>query len=272
MRTAKDRLRSLISDADMDDAFAWTCKCVQYFPGALCYQDMDRDSLLHIVTQHSDLAKIYALVEQMLKTEYPPCQKPFDLPNRFHETPLFLATEKRAVEVVAYLLEAGAYPNTQTLRPERDSPLHFAAARGMTEIVQVLCANATTDINLLSGLGLTPLLCAVKNHGALEEENQCLINNKPTIRALLKANADPKIQDTTNGKTVIHYAVERSDPELIEIFKTHMHEQSLTALVNQADHNGRRPIEDLQKHNDDNPLQSSLGLTLLCCGAQQNSE
>jgi len=71
---------------------------------------------------------------------------------------------------------------------------------------------------------------------------------------------------------VIHYAVERSDPELIEIFKTHMHEQSLTALVNQADHNGRRPIEDLQKHNDDNPLQSSLGLTLLCCGAQQNSE
>lgn len=41
--------------------------------------------------------------------------------------------------------------------------------------------------------GLTPLLCAVKNHGVIEEESQCLVNNKPTIRILLKAGADPKI-------------------------------------------------------------------------------
>lgn len=41
--------------------------------------------------------------------------------------------------------------------------------------------------------GLTPLLCAVKNHGVIEEESQCLVNNKPTIRTLLKAGADPKV-------------------------------------------------------------------------------
>ncbi|KHN86230.1 Nuclear factor NF-kappa-B subunit [Toxocara canis] len=215
-RTAKDRLRSLINDSDMSEAWAWTCKCVQYFPGALCYQDPDRDSLLHIVTLHMDLAKIYALVEQMLKTDFPPSQKPFDMPNRLHETPLFLAVEKRCVEVVAYLLEAGAYPNNQTQRPERDAPLHYAAARGMTEIVETLCAHPGTDINLVNGMGLTPLLCAVNNHGVIEEESQSFIDNTPTIRALLKSGADPLIPDATNGKTVIHYAVDRMEPNLIE--------------------------------------------------------
>jgi len=45
----------------------------------------------------------------------------------------------------------------------------------------------------MNGMGLTPLLCAVRNHGVLEEESQSLINNIPTIQALLRFNADPLI-------------------------------------------------------------------------------
>uniref|UniRef100_A0A9J2Q0L7 ANK_REP_REGION domain-containing protein n=1 Tax=Ascaris lumbricoides TaxID=6252 RepID=A0A9J2Q0L7_ASCLU len=272
-RTAKERLRSLINDSDMSEAWAWTCKCVQYFPGALCYQDPDRDSLLHIVTLHMDLAKIYALVEQMLKTDFPPSQKPFDMPNRFHETPLFLAVEKRRVEVVAYLLEAGAYPNNQTQRPERDAPLHYAAARGMTEIVETLCANPATDINLVNGLGLTPLLCAVKNHGVIEEESQSFIDNRPTIKALLKSGADPLIPDATNGKTVIHYAVDRMDPDLIEVFRSNINDETMSILVNKSDLCREVPLESLQSTNaQENPqLCSNLFISLLTCGANVNN-
>ena len=48
---------------------------------------------------------MYALVEQMLKHENPQCRKPWDLPNKIHETPLFLAVQKRCVDAVWYLLE-----------------------------------------------------------------------------------------------------------------------------------------------------------------------
>ena len=53
-----------------------------------------------------DLAKIYALVEQMLKMDVSPGDvPPFDLPNGMGQTPFFLAVEKRHNEVVDYLLE-----------------------------------------------------------------------------------------------------------------------------------------------------------------------
>jgi hypothetical protein len=42
-RTAKERLRTMINQADMDEAWAWTCKCTQYCPGALYYRDPDGD-------------------------------------------------------------------------------------------------------------------------------------------------------------------------------------------------------------------------------------
>uniref|UniRef100_A0A914XN59 ANK_REP_REGION domain-containing protein n=1 Tax=Plectus sambesii TaxID=2011161 RepID=A0A914XN59_9BILA len=275
MRTAKERLRALINQHDMDEAWAWTCKCTQYCPGALYYRDPDGDSLLHIVVWHKDLAKTYALVEQMLKTEFPPCQKPFDLPNRLHETPLFLAVEKRCEEVVSYLLEAGAVVNQQTRRPEMDAALHYASARGMTEIVQALCAHPTTDLNMPNGMGLTPLLCAVKNHGVIEEESQCLVNNKPTIRALLKAGADAAIADATNGKTVIHYAVDRMDPELVEIFKANLDEAAMTELTNMADFNRETPVQSVQRNSGgsahrleaEEDLRTKMFLTLLTCGA-----
>jgi hypothetical protein len=142
---------------------------------------------------HKDIAKMYALVEQMLKQDNPNCRKPWDMPNRMYETPLFLAIQKRCVDAVWYMLEVGANPNAVTRRPERDGPLHYAAARGMTEIVEALCAHTSTNVDLMNGMGMTALLCAVRNHGVIEEDSQCLINNKPVIRVLLKSGAQANI-------------------------------------------------------------------------------
>lgn len=61
---------------------------------------------MHIVTSHLDLAKIYALVEQMLKMDGGEGGIPnFDIPNAMGETPLMVAVQKNQAEVVSYLLE-----------------------------------------------------------------------------------------------------------------------------------------------------------------------
>uniref|UniRef100_A0A7E4V5S0 ANK_REP_REGION domain-containing protein n=1 Tax=Panagrellus redivivus TaxID=6233 RepID=A0A7E4V5S0_PANRE len=274
-RYAKEALRSLIGEEDMDQAWAWTCKCMMYFPGALSYQDPDKDTLLHIVTKLMDMAKIFTLVERMFKLDSPSHVKMFDMPNRLNETPLFLAVEKRCPEVVEYLLEAGANPNTQTFRHERDAALHYAASRGMTQMINILCRHPRININQQNGMGLTPLLCAVKNHGVLEEESQQIIDSRGVIQSLLAYGADPTIADATSGRTVIHYAVDRMDPVLIDLFKKNLPENTLTALVNQADLCGETPLNILQSMiNIDEQQRSSVCLELITSGAnasQRNS-
>lgn len=51
------------------------------------------------------------------------------------------------------MLQIGANPNTQNRRYERDAPLHYAASRGMTEIVEALCAHTATDVDMQNGMG-----------------------------------------------------------------------------------------------------------------------
>uniref|UniRef100_A0A1I7ST59 ANK_REP_REGION domain-containing protein n=1 Tax=Bursaphelenchus xylophilus TaxID=6326 RepID=A0A1I7ST59_BURXY len=272
-RPAKDVLRKFIQEVhsdSLDQAWAWTCKCQQYYPGALCYQDGDKDTLLHIVTQHMDIPKIYALVEQMLKMEYSSHDKPFDMPNKEGVTPLFLAVEKRNNIVVDYLLEVGASPNTQNGRYERDAPLHYAAARGMVDVVKTICSYSAANLNMTNGMGLTPLLCAIKNHGVFDEESKKIINNLDIIHVLLKYGADPMISDSTNGRTSIHYAVDRLSTDIIDVFKNNVEESVLTLLVNQTDNNCETPLESVQCLEAEETLKQKLGLSLIMCGA--NSE
>lgn len=56
-----------------------------------------------------------------------------------------------------------------------------------------MCTYPHTDLNKVNGMGLTPLLCAVKNHGVFNEEKQIIIDNQFCIQLLLKFGADPEI-------------------------------------------------------------------------------
>lgn len=68
LRHAKETLRALIRADAMDDAWAWTSKCLQSYPEALCYQDRDKDTLLHIVTCHLDVSLNVLLHVKLLKS------------------------------------------------------------------------------------------------------------------------------------------------------------------------------------------------------------
>lgn len=56
-----------------------------------------------------------------------------------------------------------------------------------------MCSYPQTDLNMPNGMGLTPLLCAVKNNGVFDEERQIVIDNRYSIQMLLKYGADPNI-------------------------------------------------------------------------------
>ncbi|MCP9265958.1 Nuclear factor NF-kappa-B subunit [Dirofilaria immitis] len=278
-RLAKSRLRSLINDNEMVEAWAWSCKCIQELKGALCYQDPDGDSLLHIVILHMDLPKIYALVEQMLKAEDVCTQRAFDMPNAAFETPLYLAVQKNSLEVVAYLIEAGANPNYQTALPGQQTPLHCAASNGMTEIVEW-----KTDVNMLNGMGQTPLLCAVKEHGIGPGKTELYIDNSSTILCLLKYGANPMNTDLC-GNNILHYAVNSLNADLIEVhytkrtyrftqmFKSCVDEETITKLANKENMYGETPLESLRCELEphDEKLRSNVFISLLRCGATVKS-
>uniref|UniRef100_A0A0K0FIM7 ANK_REP_REGION domain-containing protein n=1 Tax=Strongyloides venezuelensis TaxID=75913 RepID=A0A0K0FIM7_STRVS len=266
-RPYKDELRSLINDKDMDEAWAWLFQFLQESPSKFYQQDQDQDTLLHIVTFHLDYAKIFALVEQMIKYSTDDF-KLYDVPNKFNETPLFIAIEKRELLIVNYLLEINADPNIKNCRPERDAPLHFAAARGLNDIVIALCKSRLININMLNGMGLSPLMCAIKNHKAVDEDTGYIVDNRLVIKTLLEYGADPFVCDSTNGKTAIHYSVEYQSPEIIETIKECIDEERMTELVNIPDYSNEKPMNFINiYHQIPQDIQKALYLVLLTCNA-----
>ncbi|MQL20513.1 ankyrin repeat domain-containing protein, partial [Escherichia coli] len=135
----------------------------------------------------------------------------FNVSNNFGETPLYVAVLQRSIEVVEYLLELGASPNSRSSRAVGDSPLHFATARGMNNMVEALLSKREIRVNETNDDGQTSLLCAVKMHGMMDEQTQHKIDNKSIIEMLIKAGADPTIAETSTGKTIVHHAVDKMD-------------------------------------------------------------
>ncbi|KAL3095287.1 hypothetical protein niasHS_007386 [Heterodera schachtii] len=180
-----------------------------------------------------------------------------------------VAVQKHQSELVDYLLEAGASPNSQSCRLQRDMPLHFAAAHGMTQIVNILCAHSSISLNAQNGNGLTPLLNAFKNHAERSEESQSQINNFGTIETLLRFGADVSLADSASGKTVVHYAVEQMDLQLIELLRSNVSEHRMAQLVDQKNFCGETPMNNLSGMTDrvEKSQSEQMCLALITCGA-----
>ena len=96
-------------------------------------------------------------------------------------TPLHLAGQSGAGEVVEMLLGAGADPSTPTEGAGAATPLHFAASSGNVRAVEALVA-AGADVDAAEeAWGQTPLVFAASK-GRTE-----------AVRALLTAGADPSV-------------------------------------------------------------------------------
>ena len=118
-----------------------------------------------------------------------------------HYTPLHVAAQAGAGEVVEMLLGAGANPELATRAGGGARPLHLAAASGNARAVAALVA-AGADVNATEeSWGQTPLIFAASK-GRTE-----------VVRALLQAGADPAVHTQVMDVTAraVYDRVERAE-------------------------------------------------------------
>ena len=111
-----------------------------------------------------------------------------------HQTPLSSASHRGHVEVVRFLLGAGARPDQGGA-----SSLHNAAGAAHLEAVELLL-EAGADVQQVGYMGWTPLIAAV--HVGQEPERVEL------VRRLLDAGAEPH-HKADEGMTALHFAAQR---------------------------------------------------------------
>lgn len=116
-------------------------------------------------------------------------------------TPLFIANVMNANDIVRQLIKAGANPNIRDIK-KNTSPLYIAAERGNVENIQMLL-KAKANINNRTISGATPLYVAAEK-GHLD-----------AVVALLEAGADPHVgvivNDTVQAPLVAAHANNHND-------------------------------------------------------------
>ena len=127
-------------------------------------------------------------------------------------------------EVYRLIVEDNANPNARN--PNRSTPLHIAAQRGMFGLCQMILEhggslNAKESSNVG---GYTPLLHSVVG------------NHLQIVELLLQEGADPNVQDSLNGFTALHICARM--PGRIQLAKLLM---SKGADIEQCDHDNLSP-------------------------------
>ena len=116
------------------------------------------------------------------------------------DTPLHLAAREGHIEVVSFLIEAGAEINTKN--ENYITPLHIAAANGHTAIVEALiAANANIEAKNISDW--TPLhIAALRGHTAI-------------VEALIAAGANKEANES-NGHTPLLFAAQSGQTATVQ--------------------------------------------------------
>lgn len=118
----------------------------------------------------------------------------------FVNTPLHLAALRKSKSTTLALLEGGG--DVSACWTDRRTPLIYAAARGSTEVVELLCAHGA-DPTLREHryehgyfLDLTPLHYAARN------------GHRETAEVLIRLGAEPRARDSHSGLTAAEMATE----------------------------------------------------------------
>lgn len=104
----------------------------------------------------------------------------------------------------------------------KQTPLHYAARYGTTEMVAICCS--LNNLNALDTEGKTPLIWAVQS------------DNLDGAQVLIQKGADPYKTDYL-GYSILHYAVLTKNIELIKLIL-----KNVNLDINKPAHNGKTPL------------------------------
>ncbi|XP_064462191.1 NF-kappa-B inhibitor zeta-like isoform X1 [Ornithodoros turicata] len=183
---------------------------------------------LHHAVATGERAVVYWLVKKYLKN--PEKWISINVQDNLKSTPLHYACMGGNSLVVGYFCEAGAAVNMAT--EEGNTPLHLAAERGFTEVVEKLLKVPGIDINLGDRKRRTPLHAAVMSHNRImvnqsDRSKKTQLDCRDVIIKLLHHEASICEQDIV-GETVIHYAVHTQKFDLLKVFTSY---GNMNALV-----------------------------------------
>ncbi|XP_064595557.1 uncharacterized protein LOC135462124 [Liolophura sinensis] len=183
-------------------------------------QNEDGDTYLHVAVYRTNAYMLRALLERMVREGI--IKKMMNICNNLHQTPLYMAVADNQPLMVREFVEFGADPDclaqcqlNNGMRKEVKAAIHCAAQGGQafTATLAELLKAKGINLNLANSEGLTAVHCAIQEHGKIRGGH--VINSIPTVEMLLRAGADPNIQDKKSGKTPLMYAIETKDYNLV---------------------------------------------------------
>ena len=157
--------------------------------------------------------------------------------NKKGLTPLMYAVRSCSVEVLKFLLEAGADVSQTTKKGY--NVLHVAAecnSKGIEEILEILLTRLNDqEINASAGeKSVTPLLVAIAN------------NNKATAKVLFNCPKVNRLAKDIDNQTTLHYAAHTRSKELIELVCSDAEAFTSESSLNQT------PLDILFIHEEQN--------------------
>lgn len=212
-----------------------------------------RPSSLTSAIRLNDLQAVQTFVEQSPET--------LERAERGGALPLMIAAEEGRMEILNYLIEAGADVDA-TNRAGRTA-LMLAAQEKQRDAVQALIA-AGADVNARDQLGGSALLWSA----AMADSDM--------VSDLIHAGADHSITDRQLGKTPLMWACAISeDPESIDVLVDAgadieaTDNRSMTPLMHAAQTGSSANIMRMIEHNADLDAQNNEGMTALAIAASR---
>lgn len=197
----------------------------------------DGKTLLHRAVENKRSSEITALLLEQGGRIDP------NIPDFEGLTPLASAAREGNFSAVQALLRS---PTVEINKADREgnTALHHAVKKNDPGIIELLLQDNRIDPNVSNSEDLTPLVLAVQDNTWRARAMQA--SNDSALHSLLKSQKVEINKADRNGNTALHHAVEKDDPEIIDLF--------------------------LKQGSSTNPnLRNSEGLTPIALAAQKDS-
>ena len=219
----------------------------------------DGSTVLHLASRYSN----QEVVEFLLKLN----EISVNATNNLYQTPLMHACNNGGrLDNIKMLIKNGA--DIQASSSNGSTVLHFASQLSNQEVVEFLLKLNEISVNATDNLYQTPLMRACINGGRLDN-----------IKMLIQNGADIQAS-SSNGSTVLHFASQLSNQEVVE-FLLKLNEISVNATDNhnhtplmRACYDGGRldNIKMLIRNGADIQASSSNGSTVLHLASQLSNQ